>query len=154
MLMLIGGSPASTAGGIKTTTIFMIALSFICFIRGKNIVAFNRQYSRLSIIKAMSVVFVSLTIVLASYIVVVSLEHGNEQANSQNTIFEVFSAFGTVGLTANLTTTLSVGSRIIICILMFFGRLGPIYMFQIFQQNMDREESKHFKHIETDVIIG
>mgnify|MGYP002626666407 FL=1 len=102
----------------------------------------------------MSVVFVSLTIVLASYIVVVSLEHGNEQANSQNTIFEVFSAFGTVGLTANLTTTLSVGSRIIICILMFFGRLGPIYMFQIFQQNMDREESKHFKHIETDVIIG
>ena len=79
---------------------------------------------------------------------------GNGQVSSENLFFEVFSAFGTVGLSANVTTTLSVGSKIVIIILMFFGRLGPITMFQVFQQNMDKEESKHFKYIEADVIIG
>jgi len=154
LLMFIGGSPIGTAGGIKTTTIFMIALSFIKFIQGKNIIAFNRQYSRLSIIKAMSLVFLAILIVLVSYSLVSVFEKGNEQASVENLYFEVFSAFGTVGLSANLTTTLSIGSKIVLCFLMFFGRLGPITIFQVFQQNMDKEESKHFKIIETDVIIG
>ena len=154
VLMFIGGSPIGTAGGIKTTTIFMIVLSFVRFIQGRQIVAFHRQYSRLSIIKAMSLVFVAIIVVIFGYLAVASLEGNNPQASSENVLFEVFSAFGTTGLSANLTTTLSVGSKITIIFLMFLGRLGPITMFQIFQQNMDKEETKHFKHIETDVIIG
>ena len=154
VLMFIGGSPIGTAGGIKTTTIFIIVLSFIRFIQGRQIVAFQRQYSRISIIKAMSLVFLAIMIVFVTFTIITSLEVGNPQASSENLFFEVFSAFGTVGLSANVTTTLSVGSRIIICILMFFGRLGPITMFQVFQQNMDKEENKHFKYIEADVIIG
>ena len=154
VLMFIGGSPIGTAGGIKTTTIFIIVLSFIRFIQGRQIVAFQRQYSRISIIKAMSLVFLAIMIVFVTFTIITSLEVGNPQASSENIFFEVFSAFGTVGLSANVTTTLSVGSRIIICILMFFGRLGPITMFQVFQQNMDKEENKHFKYIEADVIIG
>ena len=154
VLMFIGGSPIGTAGGIKTTTIFIIALSFIRFIQGRQIVAFQRQYSRISIIKAMSLVFLAIMIVFVTFTILTSLEVGNPQASTENIFFEVFSAFGTVGLSANVTTTLSVGSRIVICILMFFGRLGPITMFQVFQQNMDKEESKHFKYIESDVIIG
>ena len=156
LLMFIGGSPIGTAGGIKTTTIFMIALSFIRFIQGRQIVAFKRQYTRLSIIKAMSLVFLSIMIVIIGFSVVISLESAasNALATSENTIFEVFSAFGTTGLSCNLTTTLTVGSRIVLILLMFFGRLGPITMFQIFQQNMDKEQNKHFKYIESDVIIG
>ena len=154
LLMFIGGSPIGTAGGIKTTTIFIIVLSFIRFIQGRNIVAFKRQYSRLSIIKAMSLVFLAIVISLTAFVAIVSIEKHNPQATGDNVLFEVFSAFGTTGLSADLTTTLSPASRIIIILLMFFGRLGPITIFQVFQQNMDKEESKHFKYITEDVIIG
>ena len=154
LLMFIGGSPIGTAGGIKTTTIFIIVLSFIRFVQGKNIVAFKRQYSRISIIKAMSLVFLSIMIALISFVAIITIEKDNPQASSENIFFEVFSAFGTVGLTANLTPSLSAATKIIICILMFFGRLGPISIFQIFQQNIEKEESKHFDYITTDVIIG
>ena len=154
LLMFIGGSPIGTAGGIKTTTIFIIVLSFIRFVQGKNIVAFKRQYSRISIIKAMSLVFLSIMIALISFVAIITIEKDNPQASSENIFFEVFSAFGTVGLSANLTPSLSAATKIIICILMFFGRLGPISIFQIFQQNIEKEESKHFDYITTDVIIG
>ena len=154
LLMFIGGSPISTAGGIKTTTLFMIIISFIRFVQGKKIVAFRREYTRSSILKATSLVFLGLSIVISAYMTIISLEAANPLATSENVLFEVFSAFGTVGLSANLTTTLSVGSKIIICLLMFFGRLGPITMFQIFQTNMENEEQQHFNYISTDVIIG
>ena len=155
-LMFIGGSPIGTAGGIKTTTLFMIVLSFIRFIQGKNIVAFKRFYNRLSVIKAMSLVFLAIVIIFVSFTIIIQIE-GHREADgfdSESVLFEVFSAFGTTGLSTGITPSLSWGSKIVICLLMFFGRLGPITLFQIFQKNMDKEESKHFKYVETDVIIG
>lgn len=154
LLMFIGGSPISTAGGIKTTTLFIIVLSFVRFLRGRSITAFHREFSRLSILKAMTLVFLSLGLIVVSYLIIESLETNNSIATTENIFFEIFSAFGTTGLSANLTTTLSVGSKIIVCILMFFGRLGPITIFQIFEKNMEKEEDKHYKHIETDVLVG
>lgn len=154
LFMFIGGSPISTAGGIKTTTIFMIVLCLVKFLQGKGITAFKREYTRTSILKAMSLVFLSLLNVVIAFIIVRSLENGKALATSENVIFEVFSAFGTVGLTAGLTPHLEIGSKIVIIILMFFGRLGPITLFQLFQTNMDGEENVHFKRIKSDVIIG
>lgn len=154
LLMFIGGSPISTAGGIKTTTLFVIVLCFFCFLKGKKVVAFKREFSRLSILKAMSVVSLAIMILIVAYISIGSLEKGNAQATSENVIFEIFSAFGTTGLSANLTTTLCSGSRIILCLLMFFGRLGPITIFQIFEKRIDSEDEKHYKNIETNIIIG
>ena len=153
LFMFIGGSPISTAGGIKTTTIFMIALSFIRFVQGRKIVAFKREYTRSSILKAMSLVFLAIIILLIAYVSVASIE-APKLYPSENIFFEVFSAFGTVGLSTGITPYLASGSKIIIIILMFFGRLGPITMFQIFQTNMDNEETQHFKYVESDVIIG
>lgn len=154
LLMFIGGSPISTAGGIKTTTLFIIVLCLVRFLQGKNITAFKRYYSRTSILKAMSLVFLSIFNVFVSFIIIRSLENGKPLASSENVIFEVFSAFGTVGLTTGLTPNLEVGSKIVLIILMFFGRLGPITLFQLFQNEMDGEENVHFKRVETDVIIG
>ncbi|MCQ2802184.1 MAG: hypothetical protein MJ225_00630 [Bacilli bacterium] len=154
ILMFIGGSPISTAGGIKTSTIFMIVLCFFCFLKGKKVVAFKREFSRTSILKAMSVVFLALIILLVSFSIIGSLEEGNPQASAENIFFEIFSAFGTTGLSANLTTTLTNGSRIILCLLMFFGRLGPITIFQIFEKHIDNEDEKHYKNIETNIIVG
>ena len=153
-LMFIGGSPIGTAGGIKTTTLFMIVISFVSFIRGKSIVAFKRQYSRISVIKAMSIVFLAIVLAIVSFQFIISFEGSREEINTERALFEVFSGFGTVGLSTGITPILSSGSKIVLCLLMFFGRLGPITMFQIFQRNMDKEEKKHFKYIETDVIIG
>ncbi len=152
--MFIGGSPISTAGGIKTTTVFIIILCLVRFLQGKSITAFKREYTRTSILKAMSLVFLSLLTIVVGFILVASFEQGKPLATSENVIFEVFSAFGTVGLSSGLTPGLEVGSKITIIILMFFGRLGPITLFQIFQNDLDNEENIHFKRVEADVIIG
>ena len=153
LFMFIGGSPISTAGGIKTTTIFIIILCLIRFLQGKKITAFKREYTRSSILKAMVVVFLSINIVVIGFILVSSFENA-QGFPSENILFEVFSAFGTVGLTTGITTSLTEGSKIVIIALMFFGRLGPITLFQIFQNSGEREESEHFKRVQTDVIIG
>ena len=163
LFMFIGGSPISTAGGIKTTTIFMIVLCIVRFLEGKKIVAFKREYSRSSILKAMSLVFLSIIILLISFVTVASFENGKSiysgeeviyAATTENVVFEVFSAFGTVGLSTGLTPHLEVGSKIVLILLMFFGRLGPITLFQIFQDDIEGEENVHFKRVVTDVIIG
>ena len=157
LFMFIGGSPISTAGGIKTTTIFIIVLCFIRFIQGKGIVAFKREYTRISILKAMTLVFISLINIIVAFIIVASLEKANPNnmlASSENIIFEIFSAFGTVGLSSGMTPFLTIGSKIVLIILMFFGRLGPITLFQLFQTDMKGEENVHFKRVTNDVIIG
>ena len=154
MLMFIGGSPIGTAGGIKTTTIFIIALCLVRFLQGKKISAFKREFSKTSIIKSMTLMLLGVLVVIIGFILVKSFEHDNEAATTENVLFETFSAFGTVGLSTGITTTLSVGSKIVICVLMFFGRLGPITLFQIFQTNMDNEKNTHYREVQTDVIIG
>ncbi len=154
LFMFIGGSPISTAGGIKTTTIFVIVLCLVRFLQGKSIVAFKREFTRTSILKAMTLVFLSILNVIIAYIVVSALESGKPLASSENIFFEVFSAFGTVGLSTGITPSLEIGSKIVLIILMFFGRLGPITLFQLFQANMDAEENIHYKRVSADVIIG
>ena len=154
LLMFIGGSPLSTAGGIKTTTIFIIALCLVRFLQGKKISAFKREFSKTSIIKAMTLLFLGIIVVIIGFILVAAFENDNPLATTENVLFETFSAFGTVGLSTGITSSLSVGSKIVICVLMFFGRLGPITLFQIFQTNMDNEKNTHYREVQTDVIIG
>ena len=156
LLMFVGGSPISTAGGIKTTTVFMLFLCLIKFIQGKKITAFNRQYSRISILKALVLALLSLFMIVLAFILVKSFEETTREPleNTENIFFEVFSAFGTTGLSTGITPTLTIGSKIVLSVLMFFGRLGPITLFQIFQADMENEEHTHFKYVETDLIVG
>lgn len=155
-LMFVGGSPISTAGGIKTTTLFMIVLCLVRFLQGRSITAFKREYTRTSILKAMTLVFLAIITIGIGFMFVSSFENNanNVLATSDNVIFEIFSAFGTVGVTTGITPTLTIGSKIVIIIIMFFGRLGPITLFQIFQAQMNADDNIHFKRVETDVIIG
>lgn len=153
VLMFVGGSPISTAGGIKTTTIFIIGLCLVRFLQGKKITAFKREFSRTSILKAMTLVFLSIFTVIIGFIIISSIEDA-DWAFERNIFFEVFSAFGTVGLSMGITPYLSVISKLVIIVIMFFGRLGPITLFQIFQKQKDVDSSTHFKYVESDVIIG
>ena len=102
----------------------------------------------------MTLVFLSVINIVIAFTIVRTLENGKPLATSENVIFEVFSAFGTVGLSAGITPSLEIGSKIVIIILMFFGRLGPITLFQLFQADMSGEENIHFKGVQSAVIIG
>jgi len=153
-LMFIGGNPLSTAGGVKTTTLFIIVLAIYSYFRGKQVTAFKRRFSTQTIIKAMSLIFVSILFLCICYVLMWSFEANNSAATANSMIYELFSAFGTVGVTQGLTPTLTVGSKIIICVLMFLGRLGPMTMFNIFQKNMNKESDRHFEYVEEDILIG
>ncbi|MGM9873905.1 MAG: TrkH family potassium uptake protein [Bacilli bacterium] len=155
LLMFIGGSPLSTAGGIKTTTAFLIGLAMYKYLRGKQVSAFKRSYSSKMVLKAMSLLLIALAVLMISYLAIVGFEWNNPNITDRGAIiFEVFSAFGTVGLSTGITTSIGAGTKIIICLLMFLGRLGPITMFQVFQKNMDIEEKLHYNLVEEDFLIG
>ena len=158
-MMFIGGSPLSTAGGIKTTTAFMIFLAMFSYFRGREVTAFKRRYSSNMIVKAMSLVFLGMTALLVGFLLV-SLFDSNRLEGLLKTdvttsiVYEVFSAFGTVGVSTGITPHLSVGSKIVLCLLMFNGRLGPMTFLNIFQSNMDKKLSLHYEYIEEDFLIG
>ena len=160
-LMFIGGSPLSTAGGIKTTTAFMIFLAMFCYFRGKHVTAFKRTYSNSMIVKAMSLVFLGVFVILVGFLFLSAFEMETDTAalgltSDKSTIifYEVFSAFGTVGVSTGVTPYISLGSKIVLCFIMFLGRLGPITFLQIFQANMDKKQSIHYDYVEEDFLIG
>ncbi|MCM1307049.1 MAG: TrkH family potassium uptake protein [Butyrivibrio sp.] len=123
MLMFIGGSPGSTAGGIKTTTIFVLIVNLFAGIRnGRGGSVFKRRFEEDAIRKASTVFILNLVLAVAA-IFAVSAVNG---LPLEDVAFEVFSAIGTVGMTTGLTRSLNTVSRIIIIILMFCGRIGSL----------------------------
>ena len=109
----------------------------------------------------MSLVILGVVVIFICFVSIYSFEGkmdmdaiGLESTKASALIYGVFSAFGTVGVTAGITSTLHDGSKIILIALMFFGRLGPITLFQLFQADMSGEENIHFKRVQSDVIIG
>jgi len=152
-LMFIGGAPLSTAGGIKITTVYMIALAMISYFRGKQVSSFKRVYSLGMVVKAMSLLLIALGVILIATLGIYGFEY-SKGWSTEDIFFEVFSAFGTTGLSTGITTSLSFGSKIILCVLMFLGRLGPMTFFQIFQASMTQESSTHYQYVEEDFLIG
>lgn len=123
ILMFIGGSPGGTAGGVKTVTVGVLILCAICTIRGKDCtVAFKRKVPIQVILRALTVVMISGTLIITTLMILTV----TEDASFIAILFEVVSAFATVGSTLNLTASLSVAGKFIIIMLMFIGRLGPV----------------------------
>lgn len=133
-LMFIGGAPGSCAGGIKVTT-FRVLSSFIkSQIQGRDQITIGKYaVDKESINKSLTLLFFSLVIIFGSVIVLDFTEGGDiphVQAQGQflEILFEVVSAFGTAGLSTGLTTKLSPAGKIVIIMLMFIGRLGPLVL--------------------------
>ena len=123
ILMLIGGSPGSTAGGMKTTTIAVLMLSMLSvFGRREHVEDFDRRIAGETIKYAAAVLIMYLVFCLGGGILISSIE----QLPMLECIFEAGSAIGTVGLTLGLTPDLSLASRIILIVLMYFGRVGGL----------------------------
>ncbi len=146
--MFIGGSPASTAGGIKTTTAALLGLAVIAAIRGRtDATAFGRRISHASVYKAAAIATTGLVSV------------GGGMAALQLTqdlpdhvlIFEIVSALGTVGLTIGGTAQLDQLGRIIVALAMFMGRVGPLTLFLLLTE---RESTRRATFPKESVAVG
>lgn len=120
-LMIIGGSPGSTAGGLKTTTIGVFLLVFWNTLKGENNIIRNRAIKFETVQKAITLIFIYLFILSLSILMLLT----TQSADPLKLIFEVTSALGTVGLTMGATTTLDGVGKIIIIATMFLGRVAP-----------------------------
>lgn len=122
-LMLIGGSPGSTAGGFKTTTIAVLILNaFACFRRKEHVCAFGRRIDDSVIKSAATIVMMYITLFFIGGVAICTIEKFPLVAS----LFETASALGTVGLTLGLTPKLSLASQIILIVLMYIGRVGGL----------------------------
>ncbi|MBQ7010704.1 MAG: potassium transporter KtrB, partial [Clostridia bacterium] len=123
LLMMVGGSPVGTAGGMKTVTIAVLICSAFATIRNKNdATLFGRRVSEGSVKKAVAVAVTFLSICAASTVLLMATSN----ASAIDAVYETVSATATVGLSRNLTSTLNNFGKIIIIITMYFGRVGPI----------------------------
>ena len=126
--MLIGGSPAGTAGGMKTVTTGVIAISVVSILRGRNrLEVFGRTLPFDLLQKALSVVATMLTVVFISTTLLYFTELSGQYHHSFiDLLYEVCSAVGTVGLTTGITSSISDAGKVILIMCMYLGRLSPI----------------------------
>lgn len=123
VLMFIGGGPAGTAGGIKVTTFAVLLFIIITELRGEGAVnIFGKRLSRAVHREAITIALLSLAAVMASTVALMTITH----LDLDVVLFEAVSAFGTVGLSTGITADLPDAGKLILMLLMFLGRLGPL----------------------------
>lgn len=147
ILMFIGASPGSTGGGIKTTTLFTLYKSIYSTSTNKHCVAFKRKIPLAVILKAFNITILALFIICIGTFILSILE---PNYTFMQLLFEVTSAFGTVGLSTGITPDLSDISKAIISLIMFIGRLGPMTIATIWCC----KEPSNAHYSEETVIIG
>ncbi len=124
LLMWIGASPGSTGGGIKTTTIFVATLNFLSLARSKDRVEFGkREISNKSVRRAFAIISLSLIFIGTATFMITMLD---PELPFIQVAFECFSAYSTVGLSMGITSSLSMGSRLVLILMMFIGRVGAL----------------------------
>lgn len=148
MLMFIGGSSIGTAGGIKTSTVALLFLSAWSTIKGdKHVVVFHKRIPHQTIKKALAVTMVSAFVLLFMTILLYEVEGGS----LLDTAFETTSAIATVGLSRDYTSLLHLPGKLIIILLMYLGRIGPISMAIIFG---NRQKKALISYPEEDITVG
>lgn len=160
ILMLVGASPCGTGGGVKTTTLAVVIIAITYYARGKQAKAFKRKISNATIFKAFSLIGMCvLIVVIGSFLMtvfqphIINSETGYEYG-IQEILFEVSSAFSTTGLSMGITGSLNSANRILLCFIMFFGRLGPLTIVGVVNKNWLSASKENIQYVEEKVIIG
>lgn len=151
LTMFIGGSPGGTAGGVKTTTFALVIMMVLREIRQQENINYAKHTIPLTIVRKALVIFVV-------YITLLIFGSGlillfDSDVSYLTILFETISAISTVGVTANLTANLSQASQVILMILMFVGRIGPMTMFVALLPKTNNHKS-NIQYTETNIIIG
>ncbi len=149
LLMLVGGSSGSTAGGIKTVTVLVLILFVVARARGKNqITVFRRTVSQDKVMDATTVA--SLVVLLAVFGAI--FISATCPVNFVDALFETSSALATVGLTAGVTPILNLPAQLLIILFMYFGRVGLLTISLGFLMG-DQAEAR-FRYAQTNILIG
>lgn len=147
-LMFIGGGSASTAGGIKVTTFAILALVIAAEIRGEpDVKALNRRIPTAVQRQALTVALVSVGVIVVSTLVLLSLT----DLSLEVVLFETISAFATCGLSTGALTDMPAAAHVILAVLMFFGRLGPITLATALAT---KERTRRYRLPEERPIVG
>ena len=148
LLMFVGAAPTSTGGGIKVTTLALVVLIVVAQVRGQDrITLFWRTLPRALVARALSVLALASLLVLLSTLALM-VAGGLELLPA---LFEVTSAFGTVGLSLDVTPNLSTFGKILISLVMFLGRVGPITFVVALAI---RQRAPHYRYPEEEIAIG
>lgn len=149
ILMWIGASPASTGGGIKTTTFAIATLNFISLAKGKNrIEIYRREVADISVRRAFAIISLSLMIIGVAIFSIASIERNKDL---MSIAFECFSAYSTVGLSVGLTAKLSTASKMILIGVMFIGRVS---MLSILIALVKNEKHKNYRYPTEELLIN
>lgn len=150
ILMFIGASPASTGGGIKTTTFGVLVLAVLSVIGGKeDIGIYGKRIARVLVERALAVAIISLMLVVAVTMILSFTEVNH--AGFLQVLFETTSAFGTVGLSTGITSGLTSIGRVFIIITMFAGRVGPLSLVVALTQ---QQRHAAFHYSEEKILVG
>lgn len=150
MLMFIGGSPAGTAGGVKTTTIAMIIMTVIMVVKGRqDTEIFKRRIPADNVRTGLAVIGISAMILITGILVLCQIEN----ASVADVAYEATSALATVGLSRNFTAGMQEASKLVITAMMFVGRIGPITMALAFRAK--RKASSDLRELaERRILVG
>lgn len=152
-LMFIGAGPGSTAGGIKVTTFVVLLLTIVAMLRGRSETDLRARTIPIAVVREAMVIF-TLSIFTVAFIFGLLLITESPLPGtdlSERLLFETASAFGTVGLSLDTTSTLSSAGRILIIICMYIGRLGPLTAALVIGT---REGGQHIRYPEEEIVVG
>ncbi len=148
ILMFIGGAPASTAGGLKITTFALIIISVYCLFKQKSeIEIFGRTVPFKNLNKALVSLVIGFTLVITGTMIILSYS----DFDFLTVLYEVTSAYATVGLTLGITTKLNAICKITLIILMFMGRVGSLTVLYSF---IKTDSKKKYKYPKEEINIG
>ncbi len=149
LLMFIGASPGSTGGGIKTVTFFLLIAGVWSVSRGQSDISFfKRRIDGMTLIKAGVVSILGMLLVGATLTL---LTITDSDKTALQLAFEAVSAFGTVGLSTGITFDMSALGKMILILLMYLGRIGPLTFTAAL---IEKQKDSHIRYPEEDVVIG
>lgn len=150
ILMFIGGSPSSTSGGIKVTTAYVGIKSLTSYAKGKQTITHKRLINDETKQKAFTLIFTALIIILIGTSIILYFDdYGLDKV-----LFEVVSAFSNVGFTIDLTPKLKGISKLVLVLVMFIGRVGPLTIISLFNKNWYKKGYSNVGYIEERISIG
>lgn len=153
ILMFIGGAPGSTAGGIKVTTMAVLLMLALTRLRGvRSVSAFHRAIPDETLGRATGLLVIAATVLITAIFVLLAVDpQASSPEQSLRYMFEAVSAFGTVGLSMDLTPSLSTGARLVITALMFVGRVG---LLSVAAALTLEPHNLPFRYAREDVAVG
>ena len=151
VLMFIGASPASTGGGIKTTTLLVLIMTVISYMQSKNDVEIMKhKIDKLAVYRTLTVTLLSLLAVILCFSVLYFTLP--EDTSGVQCLFEAVSAFSTAGLSAGITAISGTAGRILLIITMFIGRVGPVSL--VLSMLVNSAKRKNIIYPDGQIIVG